>query len=220
MHLHLIQKHITNTDLVPFIERAEEKKADLVCFGELAATGCLYEKPREVVSLDEIKRLLSPYKLHIMLGLPTRSDAGLFNSYLHYYRGEIKLYHKINLFPPFNEPEVFIPGDQPGVWDTELGRFGVGICFDIRFDSVFEALRPHRPDWIVIPAAFPRKRIDMWRRLVVERATQTGVPVIGINSVGDDGTNEFGGRSMVAMPDGTVRAEADEISETVVEVEL
>ena len=44
--------------------------------------------------------------------------------------------------------------------------------------------------------------------------------VIGINAVGDDGTNEFGGCSMAADPSGKIIVEADETSELVLEVNL
>ncbi len=71
---------------------------------------------------------------------------------------------------------------------------------------------------IFVPAAFPRVRIDDFKELIVQRAIENSVYVVGINAVGNDGVNEFGGSSMVADPDGKLIAQADETTERVMDV--
>ena len=219
MKVHLVQKDVNNRDLTSFLDRASRSGADVVCFGELATSGCLYQ-PREIEPLEHWLELFGQYDLHIMIGLPQHRGRSLVNSYVYYHAGDVQTYEKINLFPPMNEDRVYRPGTEPGVFDTDFGRIGVAICYDIRFVEVFDALKVSNVSRLVIPAAFPRVRIDDWRRLLVERAKQTGAPVFGINAVGDDGTYEFGGSSMVVAADGTVLEQADETSETVLEVEI
>jgi predicted amidohydrolase len=155
-----------------------------------------------------------------MLGLPYQKSSGLFNSYLYYNKGKHQTYDKINLFPPMNETEVFKPGSGAGIFETELGRFGIAICYDLRFPELFQRLKAANVDMIFVPAAFPRVRISDWEELLVMRARETNTPVIGINAVGDDGVNEFGGRSMVVGGDGKIIVSAGEIDEIVLEVEL
>ncbi|RME18758.1 MAG: hypothetical protein D6800_15130 [Candidatus Zixiibacteriota bacterium] len=220
MRVHVVQKRIDNVNLTPFLQQAEQAGADLICFGELAASGCLYTAPETVTPLEELLAGLEPYSMRVMLGFPHATDEGLRNAYLYYHRGEYQLYYKINLFPPMNEPTVYLPGDQPGLFHTDLGTIGAAICYDVRFPELFSQLKAGGAEMVVIPAAFPRVRIDQWRSLVIERARQTGLTTIGINAVGDDGTNEFGGTSIVVTGEGTVLAEADQTGETVLTVEL
>jgi len=220
MKIHVVQKDVGNLDLVSFVRKASDAGADLVCFGELATTGCLYQ-PRTVDSLELVLDTFKDFpEMRIMTGLPYITEHGAFNSYLYLHQGKPQLYHKINLFPDFGETQLYQPGTAPGVFETDFGKVGVAICYDIRFGKVFEDLAKASIQRLFIPAAFPRERIDQWRDMVISRAREVHVPVVAINAVGNDGTNEFGGVSMVADREGNVLAEADQTSETVLEVEL
>ncbi|MEE8575688.1 MAG: nitrilase-related carbon-nitrogen hydrolase, partial [candidate division Zixibacteria bacterium] len=129
-------------------------------------------------------------------------------------------YDKINLFEPMNEPQVYFPGDQPGIIDTQFGRFGVAICYDLRFPELFAQLAALNVQWIIVPAAFPKERISDWWCLLAERAREVGRHVIGVNAVGDDGVNLFGGTSMVCGPGGEIIVQADDSSEKIIDLEL
>ncbi|MBD3258488.1 hypothetical protein GF377_08645, partial [candidate division GN15 bacterium] len=187
MKIHVVQKDVGNLNLVPFIEKAQAAGADLACFPELAWTGVLYQ-PRVVDSLELVLDKLKPYDIPVMVGLPFITELGAFNSYLFIQKGDYKLYHKRNLFPEFGEPSLYQPGDSPGVWETSLGKFGVAICYDIRFGQVFEDLARQSVQRIFIPACFPRVRVDQWREMIINRASEMHVPIVGINAVGSDGT--------------------------------
>ena len=219
MRLIVVQKDTNETDLTPYLEFAEGRRADLVCFGELGLSGALYQ-PRQVDSLKTVLSRFALYDIAIMTGVPYQTVDGLHNSYLYYHRGEHRLYHKINLFPGMNEPAVYRPGSEPGLWETSFGKFGVSICYDIRFPDIYTKLKSNGAGIIFVPAAFPLVRIDDWRRLLIERAIENQVTMVGINCVGDDGTNVFGGNSMVVAADGAVLAEADRKSCSIFEVTL
>jgi len=139
---------------------------------------------------------------------------------MYYYDGQYQLYHKINLFGPMNEDKVYSPGTEPGIFDTKFGKFGVAICYDLRFPEIFENLKAAGAEIIFLPAAFPRVRIQDWKDLLVRRAKDNELKIVGINAVGDDGTYEFGGSSMVVDSDGTILEQADETTETILEVNL
>ncbi len=219
MRLRIVQKDINTTGFGDYVSTADGTGLDLVCFCELSATGCLYE-PREVPPLQKWLDELSAFDIGVMFGAARQEGDVFYNSYVYYQDGRYSLYNKINLFPPFNEDQVYQPGTAPGLFETPLASFGAAICYDIRFPDVFTRLAQLCVPYIVIPAAFPRVRIDDYRRLLTERAKETGATVIGINAVGDDGTNEFGGSSMVVQSDGTVVAQAGETEEAVLDIEL
>lgn len=219
MKIALVQKNINNPDLVGFLATAKEVGADLVCFPELAATGCVYQK-RQLEPLSKLETILAPYEMDIMVGAGLPSERGLVNAYLHYCGGVQHVYYKVNLFEPFNEPDVFEAGNSPGIWETQFGRVGVSICYDIRFDNLYDQMKKAEVELTFIPAAFPRERVAIYRELLVKRAKQTESVVIGINCVGDDGRNEFGGSSSVISPEGEVLVSADETTETIIYCDL
>lgn len=219
MRLHIVQKDINKFDHRVYIQEAQEKEADLVCFGELSTSGILYE-PRPVAPIDAVMEGLKGSAPAVMLGLPHQDDNKLFNGYLFYENSRHQVYHKINLFCPMNEDKVYHAGTDPGIFETRHGKLGVAICFDLRFPDLFEQLKALGAEIIFVPAAFPRVRIEDWKRLLVQMAVDNSIPVVGVNSVGRDSCNEFGGASMVVDSGGKVLASAGETEETVLEVEI
>lgn len=219
MKLRLVQKDINNHDLKRYLDAVPQATTDIVCFGELATSGCLYDK-RDITAAESVLPDLSGYDFSIFYGTPRKQGQLLYNSYVYFSDGKHQHYDKINLFEPFSEPKVFVPGERPGVIDTQYGRFGVAICYDLRFPELFAQLAALDVRLIIVPAAFPKERILDWRRLLVERARESNCHVIGVNAVGDDGVNLFGGTSMVCGPAGEVLAQADDGSEQVIDIEL
>ncbi|HOP06146.1 MAG TPA: nitrilase-related carbon-nitrogen hydrolase [candidate division Zixibacteria bacterium] len=203
----MVQKDIKDLDITGHLERAKGDNPDLVCFSELAATGCLYHR-RPVTPLEKICETLSPFNFGVMLGLPVQEPGGFFNSYLFYERGKYRLYHKINLFPPFGEPQIYESGHRIGLFETATDRLGTAICYDLRFEDIFTRLAEAGARKIFVPAAFPIERIDDYRDLLIKRAVDFNVHIIGINAVGSDDKYQFGGNSMVVAPDGSILAEA------------
>ncbi len=219
MKIRLIQKNINDTDYLSHLQEASSGDVDLVCLGELSTSGCLYDGGQGI-TLDRLLESLAGISCAVLLGFPNRENGTLYNTYLYYDRGAYQLYRKINLFPPMNEDKVYRPGSQPGLFDTRFGKLGAAICYDIRFPDLFAQIKQLGAGMIFVPAAFPRIRIDDWRRLLTQHATDNEVYILGINAVGDDGTNEFGGSSMVIDPTGKVIAQADETNEQYIEVTL
>jgi predicted amidohydrolase len=219
MKLIIVQKDINDKNYIDHLDNIKDSNADLVCFGELGVTGCLYDGG-DPVDYTEMFETFEQYPFAVMIGFPRKIENKMHNSYLYYNKGSHHIYDKINLFEPMNEHNVYHSGDEIGLFETEFGKLGVAICYDIRFPEIFDIMKDKRADKILIPAAFPRARIRSWRELLIERARQNNLTVIGINCVGDDGTNEFGGSSMVIAPGGNIIAQADEVNETYIEVEL
>lgn len=219
MYICLVQKEINNRQYLSYLDDLKDLQPDIVFFSELCLSGCLYEGG-DPVDVSRVAVSLEPYPFGVMLGLPRMDGDKLKNSYLYIKDGQWQSYDKINLFPPMNEENVYTPGTEVTLLETEFGKFGVGICYDVRFPEMFQEIKNKGADYIVVPAAFPRVRIRAFRELVVERAKETGLPIIAINAVGDDGTNEFGGSSMVIDKSGRIKVMADETNESIIEVDL
>ncbi|KAK6782299.1 hypothetical protein RDI58_020095 [Solanum bulbocastanum] len=93
--------------------------------------------------LSEAARLL---KITIVGGsIPERSGDKLYNTCCVFDAdGKLKAKHrKIHLFDidipgkiTFKESQTLTAGETPTVVDTEVGRIGIGICYDIRFQEL------------------------------------------------------------------------------------
>lgn len=219
MRIRLVQKDVGVTNLIPHLETATADGVELVCFCELATTGCLYE-PREVVPLEALMASFAPYDIRVLTGAAYLSREGLRNACLYYYHGFSLLYHKVHMFEPFNEHRVYTAGDETGIWQTDFGPVGAAICYDARFESLFIDMKRAGVEKIFVPAAFPLERVDVYRTLLIEHAQRTGAAVFGINAVGDDGRNVFGGNSIAVSPTGEVLAEARRDGEQVLDIDM
>lgn len=132
----------------------------------------------------------------------------------------VATYRKIHLFDadppgavPSRESAVFTPGDQVVTAETEFGRVGLSICYDVRFPELYRALVVQGATIMFVPAAFRYETgIDHWEPLLRARAIEDQAFVIAAAQWGTWGPpgrerRNFG-HSLVADPWGRVRAEA------------
>jgi predicted amidohydrolase len=219
MRIAVIQKAATDLDYVAHLREFEARQIDLACFPELATSGCLYRR-QPVPSLESVLADLKPFPFAVMLGLPLQEKRGLFNACLYCHRGQYQVYRKINLFGPFREPSIYQPGTRLGLVETDCGRLGIAICYDLRFEDIFARLAEAGATHVFVPAAFPMERIDDFVMLIKRRAVDHSLYVIGINAVGPDGRHLFGGNSLAVAPTGEILAEAGRDRPTVLTLEV
>jgi predicted amidohydrolase len=126
-------------------------------------------------------------------------------------------YRKIHLFDVDVEGRVAVresrtraPGATTCVVDTELGRVGLAICYDLRFPELFRALAAEGAEVVVLPSAFtaPTGRAH-WHTLVRARAIENQCFVIAPNQFGASALGfENYGHSLIVDPWGEVLADA------------
>ncbi|HNS48758.1 MAG TPA: carbon-nitrogen hydrolase family protein [bacterium] len=109
----------------------------------------------------EAKRL----GIFIAAGQPTRVDGKKYNSIvLLDRRGELAgLYHKA--YPTIGEMEDRVgirPGPGPVVVETEIGRIGFAICYDLNFAELRLGYRDLKPDLILFCSAFRGGLQSIW----------------------------------------------------------
>ncbi len=106
-------------------------------------------------------------------------------------------YRKIHLFKPTDEHKFFLPGHQPAIIDTQAGRLGFLICYDVRFPELSRVLALGGAQILCVMAQWPEARHKHWETLLKARAIENQCFVIGANRCGKDPETDFAGRSMI-----------------------
>jgi predicted amidohydrolase len=144
-----------------YIERAARMGADLVAFPEiypqLAVSDPFHHaEPTGGGTLDRVRELAKRHKLLIVWPRieydPVRDLRN--TSVLVGRDGEvIGRYDK--MFPTVGELEKgAVPGCDAPCFETDLGRVGMLICFDLNFREVHEALAKGKPDVVVFASMY------------------------------------------------------------------
>jgi nitrilase len=129
-------------------------------------------------------------------------------------------YDKIHLFDVdipgreerYRESATVVPGAQPVVTTTPLGRLGMAVCYDVRFPELFRVLQSQGAEVFSLPSAFtaPTGRAH-WELLVRARAVENLCYVLAPAQSGThDNGRETYGDSMIVDPWGHVIARVAE----------
>lgn len=107
-------------------------------------------------------------------------------------------YDKIHLFKAtvndstgnYDEGRTFEAGNALIVADTEFGKVGMMVCFDIRFPTLAVKLREIGADILTAPSAFTYQTGKAhWHTLLTARALDSQCMVIGAGQTGDHVVN-------------------------------
>lgn len=123
----------------------------------------------------------------------------------------VGVYRKIHLFDvdigqdvSFQESRTVVPGTEVVTADTSLGRFGLSVCYDLRFPELYRGLRDQGASMLTIPSAFTLATgKDHWESLVRARAIETQCFVVAPGQWGrhdDGGLRQSWGHSMIVDP--------------------
>ena len=160
--------------------------------------------------------------VHLVGGsFPELDGDALYNtSTLWSPAGELLLTHrKVHLFDVdipggirFQESARLSAGSAFGVADTELGRIGLAICYDLRFPECFRAMAVAGAELIVLPGAFNTTTGPAhWETLLRARAIENTCYVAACSPApAEDGSGyPAWGHSMVVDPYGEVLCRAE-----------
>lgn len=98
-------------------------------------------------------------------------------------------------------------------------RAGLSTCYDLRFPELYRGLLDAGAELFVVPAAWPRPRVEAWSLLGRARAIENQCFLLACNTAGTHAGVTMGGRSQVVGPMGEVLAEAGD-GEAVLQVEI
>lgn len=203
-----------------FIEKNIWFKPDLIVLPEVFNTGCGHGRiehlAEEIPGGETFKffsNLASKYKSNIVAGSFTERcpDRKFRNTSLVFDRSGnmIGKYQKIHMFSYYgcDEGKYMTPGDSISVVETDIGKIGLSICYDLRFPELFRSLAYSGAEIIVCPAAWSYPRIEHWQTLTRARAIENQAYFIAVNQVGKTNTDRINfGYSAVINPWGDVIA--------------
>lgn len=169
---------------------------DLVILPELWNTGLFYENfPKEAEFIPAqttmlLAGLAEAYNTNIIGGsiIEQTFDGKLYNTSLVINRqgAVISQYRKNHLFSHCDskEHQYLTGGDEICTFELENIKFGIGICYDIRFPEHFRKMIKDNVEIFIIPAAFPAARIEQWNILNQARALENLAVLVSCNQYG------------------------------------
>nr|HID59819.1 carbon-nitrogen hydrolase family protein [Desulfobacterales bacterium] len=213
-----IQDKKTNLEsMVSLSYEAAGEGARLVVFPECALTGIVLDSVEEVRSMaepipgpatDEMMKVCKDLGIYVIFGLIEEDNGRYFNSaVLTGPNGQIGKYRKIHL-PGMGVDRFVEHGDIPfPIYDTELGRIGILICYDGSFPESAGVLNLKGADLIVLITNWPRGAERCSKYQVNTRAMDNHLFYAAINRVGLERDFFFFGMSKVADVWGKTLAE-------------
>lgn len=214
-----------------FAEQAAKSGAEMIVFPEMVDTGYSMATIREHAApwtegaLPRLRDMARSLPLRIVCGLSERDGKAIYNSQVVVDRdGEvIAKYRKTHLFnaPPIAENLCFTPGHSLVDFQLPPFRFGLSICYDLRFPEVYRKLATaHDVTAFMISSAWPFPRVEHFQTLARVRAIENQSYVIAANRVGTDEGVTFCGSSVIIDPSGVVVAAASPDREELIQADL
>ena len=222
-----------------FVEKAAEAGADFVVLPEMF--NCPYsndyftryaEKAGDE-SYTALSHAASSNGLYVVGGsIPELDGDNVYNTSFVFDRkgNQIARHRKVHLFDidimgkqRFFESETFKAGEDITVFDTEFGKMGLMICFDIRFPEICRLTALKGAQVLFVPAAFGMITGPLhWELLYRLRAVDNQIFTVGASPARDEnGVYVAYGNSMVVDPWGKPLYRADAQEEMgVVELDL
>ena len=208
-------------------------KSDLIILPELFATGwyCdIYEKVAEreenSQTLDFIRSIAKEHKSNVIGGSFVRKDdEGKIRNTCPVFDREgnlIAKYDKMHLYSYLGDTENLhsTAGEKPVIANTDIGKIGLTICYDIRFPEIYRCYAYGGADLLVNVAAWPKSRKVHWETLTRARAIENQSFMVAVSQTGEIQNGVYNlGHSAVYNPLGETVASAGE-EETVIEAKI
>ena len=236
IRLALAQINLTVGDLpgntarmLEYLQQARDSGADLVAFPELATTGyppedLLFKRSFVDANVEAMEEVVAASEgIVVVLGYVQPRESGVANSAAVGYDGRlIDTYDKIFLpnYGVFDEERYFVKGGLCPVYEFGEIRIGVNVCEDIWYEVGPTSVQRHAGAELIvnINASPYHAGKSKYRRdnIVGSRATENGLFVAYLNTVGGQDELVFDGNSMVCDPRGRVLARGPAFQEALV----
>ncbi|MCP1663088.1 MAG: carbon-nitrogen hydrolase family protein [Methanocalculus sp. MSAO_Arc1] len=199
------------------ISQAVDRGSDLIIFPEQFATGW---DPQSTAFAEEEGgpierawcRMAEEHGVWIAGSQRTRSAAGINNTaLLAAPNGSVHArYAKTHLFRFAKEDMHYTAGDRLSVCSCDGLTVGLAICYDLRFPELFRRYADLGVDCMLVQAAWPCSRIDVFTLFLHARAVENQYYVAGASAVGTNQVDQYCGRSAIVDPLGKTLCSAGE----------
>jgi predicted amidohydrolase len=228
MHLtlSLAQFNIKNGDFAANLATVQTMAAEaarrgsgILLLPELWATGgdfaggMAYVQNERAMVHEAVADLARQHNLHIIGSDLALNGAGKMTNTAVFYNNHgqsIANYDKIHLFQLMGEHHHLSGGDHLALVDTDWGKMGLSICYDLRFPELFRAYALAGAQLVLLPAEWPHPRLAHWRTLLRARAIENQMYIVACNRTGRDEQYHFFGHSTIIDPWGDIVVEAGE----------
>lgn len=169
--------------------------------------------------VEKMSRWAKEYGLLLVGGsIPEVENGRMYNTCYVFDRSGAQLakYRKMHLFDSdlpelrSHESEIFGHGNSIEVFDTEFGRMGVAVCFDVRFPELIRTLSQRGAELVFLPAQFNDiTGSKHWEMLLRARAMDNQIYMAGCCGALDESIHWHSwGHSLVADPFSDIICEA------------
>lgn len=189
-----------NTNLINakyYIEKVVPKNVDLVVLPEMfccpydTSNFHLYAEPEGGPLYKSLSSIARKHEIYLVAGsVPEHDNLGnIYNTSYIFDRNGILIgkHRKIHLFDIsisngqyFKESDAITAGNDVTVFDTELGKIGVCICYDFRFPELARLMVNKGAKAIIVPGAFNMTTGPVhWDLMFRSRAVDNQVYTVG-----------------------------------------
>ena len=210
------------------ISKAVKQKTDFIITPEVSSLFSLNKKQllkicksmTEDIYLNGIKKLAKKYKKWILIGsliIKVSKNKLVNRSVLIDNKGKIKTYYdKIHMYDvvlskreKYFESKTFSAGKKIKSFKLPWGKFGLTICYDLRFPNLYRKLSKAGCLFISVPSAFTETTGNRhWHSLLKARAIENFCYIFAPAQGGThyNGRKTFG-HTMIVSPDGNILKE-------------
>ncbi len=224
-----IDKNVIKFD--KFASQAKSLGCDVVVFPEMSDTGYITSliptssQPWDGgISYNQAAAAARFNSIYLICGISEKVGDDIYNSVACFDRkGELTAhYRKSHLFTPspVYEDRCFKAGNELCITEIEGIKWGISICFDLRFPEVYRYQALQGAKILLNCSAWPNVRNSHWDYLTRARAIENQTFFIGVGRVGTDGDLTFNGRSRVVSPTGELIIEGSGFKEELIVGEI
>jgi len=163
----------TRDKIAGLLEEAARAKPDLVALPEfcnvlgLSMQQCIENaEPIPGPTSEVVSEVAAKHGMYVVLPIPERDGDRLYNTAALIGRDGslVGTYHKYQ--PTIGEIEAgILPGEDAPAFETDFGRVGCAICFDLKFIEVGQRLAANRARLVVFASMFiGGQRLEHWAR--------------------------------------------------------
>ena len=212
-----------------YLEQVSAQNADLVILPEMFCcpyqTACfpVYAEEEGGPVWQKLVLLAAAYHIYLVAGsVPEKDAAGrIYNTAYVFDRAgkQIGKHRKMHLFDidvaggqKFRESDTLTAGNEVTVFETEFGKMGLCLCYDIRFPELIRLMALEGAKIVIVPAAFNMTTGPAhWEILFRTRAVDNQVFTVGAAPARNAASGYSSwGHTIMVNPWGSVLAQMDE----------